>query len=390
MISIDTHPNFRNVNPFKKRAQMIKVGLAKQMAKMIDSKKVVAVVGSVGKTTTIKALEAILPEAETIVSINDPLINIPSTLLQVKNKHKFVILEMGMEYPGELDYYLNLIKPKAVLLTRIGYEHTETLGGIEDITRELTRLFEQLPQDGLAILNYDDLSSRKLAEKINSEIVFYGTDSKNCHVWAGNIKINGFMTCFELNWGVERVEIRSELLGQHQVYSMLGAAAYGVSKGLSLISIKRGLEKILPLSSKMQAFTGHNGSVIVDDTDDATPFAVEQAIETLNLVTARRRVVVLGQMPGLGRLSEQLHREIARTIYKEKIDLVFLGSGDAQYIEDELRKLGFLEERMQSNMTNSALVSNLLKILAKGDVVLIKGSKSLRFDEVVQRVAKKG
>jgi len=106
-------------------------------------------------------------------------------------------------------------------------------------------------------------------------------------------------------------------------------------------------------------------------------------------VPARRRVLVLGEMRELGQYSEKLHRQIAQRIYKEKLDLIFLGQGDAQIIADELRSLGFWEERMESNLQNSELVTKLLKTLGKGDVCLIKGSKAVRLDEVVKRIAKK-
>ena len=106
-------------------------------------------------------------------------------------------------------------------------------------------------------------------------------------------------------------------------------------------------------------------------------------------VNARRRVLVLGEMRELGQFSENLHRQIAQKIYKEKIDLILLGQGDIQFIADELKSLGFWDERIESNLPNSQIVAKLLKNLSKGDVVLIKGSRAVRLDEVVKRIVKK-
>src|SRR5581483_5546920 len=99
--------------------------------------------------------------------------------------------------------------------------------------------------------------------------------------------------------------------------------------------------------------------------------------------------VVLGEMRELGNFSEKMHREIARKIYKEKIDLVLTGMGDAEVIGDELLKLGFIPERLSAGLSNPQLVAELLKVIAKGDVCLVKASKDVKFNEVVERIIKK-
>ena len=180
-----------------------------------------------------------------------------------------------------------------------------------------------------------------------------------------------------------------KLLGLHQVYSALAAALLGIVHGIPLTKIKLALESVEPSEHRLQAIAGPNGSILLDDTYNSSPVALDGAIDTLLQIPARRRVVVLGEMKELGAYSEQLHRQLAQRIYKEKLDLVFLGQGEAQIVADELRSLGFWGERMESNLRNSDLVSKLLKTLSKGDVCLIKGSRAVRLDEVVKRIAKK-
>jgi len=106
-------------------------------------------------------------------------------------------------------------------------------------------------------------------------------------------------------------------------------------------------------------------------------------------IPSKRRILVMGEMRELGSYSEELHRQIARKIYDEKPDYVFLGTGDATIVADELIRLGFWEEKLESNLQNPQIVSKLLKLLSKGDICLIKASRSLRMDEVVKRIAKK-
>lgn len=377
---------------FKKPLHLLKISLARQYARLYPRQNFIAVTGSLGKTTCVQAAVAILSQKFKTLSTKpylDPVLNIPETLLRVNPAVSKVILEMGIEYKGEMDFYLSLVKPKTVLVTKIAFAHSESLGDLDEIVEEKGKLIEQLDNSGIAVLNFDDPYSRKLAKKCKGEVIFFGTNPENCTIWAGNIKIENFKTTFELNLGVERVKVNLQLLGSHLIFPILAAAALGIVNNVPLTKIKLGLESIWPTEHKMQALAGPNDSIILDDTYNSSPAALDSAIDTLLQISARRRILVLGEMRSLGKYSEMLHRQIAQKIFKEKIDLIFLGQGDAQIIASELKDLGFWEERIGSNLLNSQIVTRLLKNLGKGDVVLIKGSRAVRLDEVVKRIAKK-
>lgn len=398
-MDIRNHPIFSQVTPyktkisnFKKPLHLLRFQLAKQYAKLIPSEKIIGVTGSVGKTSCVQALRSILSQNYKVISTTanlDPILNIPITILKVRPTTSKVILEMGIEYKEEMDFYLSLIKPKTVIITRIYFAHSEFLGSLEEIIEEKGKLIEQLPKDGVAVLNGDDLNCRKLAAKTKAEVVFFGKDNKICSVWAENIRIENFRTIFELNYGVERVKIDYPLLGEHQIYPALAAATAGLINGISLIQIKHSLEKMNPSEHRLQPVEGYNGSIILDDTYNSSPASAEAAIDTLMSIPARRRILVLGEMRELGSFSEELHRKLARKIYTEKVDLVYLGTGEAQIIADELTRLGFWEERLEYNLQNPQMVSKLLRVLSKGDICLVKGSRILRLDEVIKRVIKK-
>ncbi|MCL4417887.1 MAG: UDP-N-acetylmuramoyl-tripeptide--D-alanyl-D-alanine ligase [Actinobacteria bacterium] len=385
-------PYKTKISPFKKPFHLLRIYLAKQYAKLYPSEMFIGVTGSVGKTTCVAACNAVLSQKyKTLVTQPnlDPVLNIPETILKLNPSIKKVVLEMGVEYKGEMDFYLSLVKPKVAIFTKIAYAHSQTLGDINEIIREKGKLIESLDKDGIAILNWDDVSSKKLAEKCKGSVFYYGLDSKNCTIWAGNLKIENFATTFELNLGVERVKVNFKLLGLHQVYAALSASLLGVVCGIPLTRIKLGLESIEPSEHRLQVIAGPSGSILLDDTYNSSPSALDAAIDTLLLVPARRRFIVLGEMRELGQYSEELHRQAAQRIYKEKLDFVFLGQGETQIIADELKHLGFWEDRIESNLQNSQLVSRLLKTLGKGDVCLIKGSRAIRLDEVVKRISRK-
>lgn len=380
------------IAPYKKPLHLLRIYLARQYARLYPQDSFVAVTGSVGKTTTVSALSAVLSQKYKTVTTQpnlDPVLNIPQTLLRLNPTVKKVILEMGVEYPGEMDFYLQLVNPKFVVVTRISYAHSEFLGGPDQILAEKGKLVEQLPQDGVAVLNYDDPAVRKLADKCHGQAYFFGFDSQNCTVWAGNVRLDNFQTVFELNFGVERVLVRLKLLGEHQVYAGLAAATMGIILGVPLTRIKNALESLTATPHRLEVLPGPFGSIVIDDTYNSSPQAVEVAIDTLMRLPSKRKIIVLGEMKELGEFSEKLHKAVAQKIYKEKIDYVFLGGGEAAFIADELTSLGFWEERMESNLSNSQIVSRLLKVLEKGDVVLIKGSRAVRLDEVVKRIVRK-
>lgn len=340
---------------------------ARQYARLYPADMFIGVTGSEGKSACIAACRAVLAQKYKTISTEgdlDPALSIPKTLLKINPTTQKVVLQM--------DLYPSHVKPKTAIFTKAADE-----------------LIESLSKDAAAILNWDDPAVRKLAEKCQGKVFFFGTDPQNCTVWAGNIKVENFGTSFELNLGVERVKVNFKLLGLHQVYAALAASLLGVVSLIPLTRIKMGLEALEQEEHRMQVIPGPNNSIILDDTYNSSPAALEGAIDTLMQVPARRRIIVLGQMLELGEYSEKLHRDIARKIYKEKIDFVFLGQGEIRHTEDELKSLGFWEERMEADLQNSQLVSKLLKTLGKGDVCLIKGSRAVRLDEVVKRIAKK-
>ena len=364
----------------KRPLTFLKYYLSKQYVKFYPQDMFVAVCGSLGKTTTVRLSQAVLSQKYKTITTEankDSVTNIPQTLLKLNPSFQKAVLEMGADSAGEADFYHSLVKPKVVILTRIISEQAE-----------ISKLLSFLPNDGIVILNWDDINSKKLAQQVPSQVVYYGTDPQNCTVWAGNVRIENFRTNFELNLGVERVKVELPILGLHQIYPALAAAGLGVIHGIPLTKIKIALESVEPEDHKFQLLIGPNGSYILDDTFSATPIEVESAIDTLVQIPARRRMLVLGEMID-SNYSSDGYRKIAEKIYKEKLDLILLGQGSIKVISEELKSLGFWEERVESNMLNSQLVSKLLKILGKGDVCLIKCSRTVRLDGVVKMIAKK-
>lgn len=388
---------WKNVNLLKRQAYALKIYLVRQYSRLVSPSKVIAVAGTLGKTTTVAFLESILSlkmnlpktQVKGLQTSLDSFLDLSDLVFKIGPKVQKALVELDPKNVKEVDGLKQFIRYNCLLITQFSdlkENFPDTSDKVAEALEELVRL---LPVSGTLILNWEDSQVRRFADKFIGEgIVFFGFDEKNCHVWASNLRIENLQTVFELNYGVERVEVRSNLLGFHQVISALAAAAAAINLGFSLISVKKGIERVESLPGRMQVINGLNNSIIVDDTYDGEIKGFMEALQTINLIPARRRIIVLGEMSADIKASERAHTSIAREIYSNKIDLVLLGSGQAKYVEEELTKLGFIRERMMSGLQNPGIVSNLIKILGKGDVVLIKGHPNLKYSEVVKKITK--
>ena len=388
---------WKNINPLKKHAYRVKFYLAKQYARLIPASKVIAVAGTLGKSTAVSLLYSIMSPKMVLPKVENPsfqnsienFLTLADRVFKISPKIEKAILEIDPKNPQEVDNLKEFIKFKTLAITHFSELKDSFPEESEKLAAAYEELIRMLGEDGTLVLNWEDSSVRRFADKFEgSNVIFFGFDAKNCHVWASNMRIENFQTIFELNYGVERVEIHSNLLGFHQIIPILTAASITINLGFSLISIKKGIENLDSLEGRMEVVHGLNNSIIVDDTYNGEAKAFSEALETVNLLPARRRIVVLGEMSADIKTSEKMHTLIAREIYSNKIDLVLLGGGQTKYIEAELTKLGFIPERMLSGLQNPAIVANLIKILGKGDVVLVKGHPNLRFSEIVKKVSK--
>jgi UDP-N-acetylmuramoyl-tripeptide--D-alanyl-D-alanine ligase len=384
----------KNTNFFGEKAHAAKFFLARQYFKLISPQKVASVLGNIGKSTTAQAVFEVLSQKYLTfngmnVASGGKRSEFASNVLKIAPKYQKAVLEVSLESEDDTRFYLNILRSNTFIITRLSQSSLESNKSIGQTVSLYSDFLNNLDEKSFFILNGDDLTIKNLSEKYNFEGVFFGTDPKLCSVWAGNIRTKDFKTIFELNHGVERVEISSKLLGYSQIYPLLAAAALGVSLNMQLITIKKALERVKPLDHKMQALQGYNDSVILDDSLSDNLITLEESLKTLNEVSARRRILVLGNLDENEEISEHTFREIAQRIYKDKLDLILLLGKNNEIVSDELTKLGFLTERMVSNLQISQAVSQLLSILSRGDVVLIKGNSNSKMDEVVKRIAKR-
>ena len=370
------------IHPIKRRVAKYYLVLLRKFFGL----KVIGITGSAGKTTTKEMTASILAESgKTAASYanTDPVYNIPTTILRCTPLTRFLVLEMGVEFPEEMDFYLWLAKPDIGLITNIYPTHTEFLKNIQGIAKEKGKLALTLGTHDYAVLNKESKILQGISKAIKAKIVWYGKGGK---VNAGNTRfLNDSSTEFTLSIGKNKLSIHLATLGEQFVNNSLGAAAIAHSLGVKPSDIKNGLEKFKPLEHRMTTHTLRSGAIVLDDSYNNNPEAAKEALKTLkDLAGKRKMVVVFGDMLELGSLSLSAHRELGGIIASMGADrLIGVGAASKELVQTAKVKMG--DNATWVSGTDEVLPV-LKPVLGKDTVVLIKGSRSISLDRLVAKL----
>jgi UDP-N-acetylmuramoyl-tripeptide--D-alanyl-D-alanine ligase len=356
---------------------------------------VIAITGSNGKTTTKELAAGVLATRWRVLKPERSFNNqwgLPLTLLQLGPDHQAAVLEIGSNAPGEVAALAALAAPSVAVVTTVAAVHTEFLGSLEGVREEKAGLVRALGADGIAVLNADDARVAGMARDTRARIVTYGR-AATAHVRALDDVVDDEAGLrFTLESGGERQAITLALAGRHNVTNALAAAAAGVALGLPLADVARGLAAVGPVAGR-GVWRQAGAVTLLDDTYNASPGSVRAALDTLAAHRrGRRAVVVLGDMLELGAITDDAHREVGRLVAALPAD-EFVGVGRAmQAAVEAARDAGLAEARHLTTFEDT--VAHLLKRLTAGDVVLVKGSRGMRMERVVDalvaRLARSG
>jgi UDP-N-acetylmuramoyl-tripeptide--D-alanyl-D-alanine ligase len=347
--------------------------------------KVIGITGSVGKSTTKEvAAEVLLQRYRTLKSpgnFNNE-IGLPLTILSLNEQHERAVLEMGFYVPGEIRFLCDLAKPQVGVITNVGTVHAERAGSLEAIARGKGELVESLPPapEGVAILNYDDLWVREMAEKTQAQILYYGLDPA-ADLWADQVEGQGLDGIrFKLHFKGEVLHLRVPLIGRHSVHTALRAAAIGLVEGLTWQEIVNGLRSEIT-QLRLVSVRSQSGSLLLDDTYNSSP---QSALAALNLLEELEgnRIAVLGDMLELGPYEAQGHEMVGARAAEVADELICLGKL-SEIIARSALNAGMEEEQVKRFSTKQEIIDYLRPRLGSQDVVLIKGSRGLRMDTIV-------
>lgn len=345
---------------------------------------VIGVTGSVGKTSTKELVAGVLSRRFTVLKSERSLntdVGMALTLLQITAEHEKAVLEMGMYKRGEIAHLAALARPRIGLVTNVGPTHLERLGSIEDIALAKRELVEALPAHGVAILNRDDPRVLAMAQHTAARVVTCGT-TPEADLWASDVESQGLEgIAFVLHSATETVHVKAPLLGRHSVQTALMAAATGLALDMGWDDVLAGLS-VAPEQLRLIVVEGLHGARIIDDTYNSSPTSCLAALNLLAELDGRR-IAVLGDMLELGAYEDEGHRLVGRRVAEVAQVLVAVGARG--------RIIG--EEALGANMPggavhivdNNAQATHVLRgLLQQGDVVLIKGSRGMTMEEIVQ------
>ena len=347
---------------------------------------VIAITGSNGKTTTKDLTAAILASRwrvlKTEANYNNE-IGLPKTLLSLDSVHQAAVVEMGMRGAGQIRALCEIAAPTIGIITNVSETHIELLGSLENIARAKRELVESIPASGTVILNADNSYVLAMREQAVGHIVTYGL-GLDADVRAEQIEPGQETTKFvcHTQQGVFAVDLPA--IGRHNVYNALAAIAAGLAMGLVPQEIQAGISSFATTAMRLYKIAV-GGYTILNDTYNASPASMAAAIDALGSIAVGRRVAVLADMLELGDIAVSAHRQIGEKLANEKIDVLVTVGDLAQHIAAAAKEKGLVVAVACTD--HAAAQRELNRLLKPGDTILVKGSRGMKMEQIVEYLA---
>lgn len=344
---------------------------------------VVAITGSVGKTTTKDMIAAVLSEKYTVLKTegnknND--IGLPMTMLRLGKEHEIAVVELGINHPGEMDFLSGIAQPHVVVMTNIGDSHIENFGCRENTWKAKAEIFNHARPGALAVLNGDDPLLLEMKGKTPGPVLFCG-EGESLDYRAGELESDwrSQVSCrVDTPKGSCRMDIPA--LGEHMIYPTLMAAAVGEHFGMTLEEIAAGVRNFAPTKMRMNILPRAEDITILDDGYNANPQSMRAAIEVLDGYTGGYKIAVLGDMFELGPLAEVLHAGVGEFLGRSHVDcLVAIGELAKNIYDAAITSQ--VPECYHFDTKERAMLT-LHDLIHPGTTVLVKASRGMEFETI--------
>jgi UDP-N-acetylmuramoyl-tripeptide--D-alanyl-D-alanine ligase len=357
-------------------------------ARRLWGKPLLAVTGSAGKTTTKEILAEILSTRFRVMKSSGNLnnhIGLPLQLLKLESEHDLAVVEMGMNHAGEIRALGALAHHDLAVVTTVAPVHLEFFGSLAEIARAKYEIIETLPSGGVAVLNADDEYVSQFGRNFKGKVVTFGI-RRAADVSAQKVKLNGAEgSTFELVAGSVEEPVTFPLVGEHNIYNALAAAAAAMERGITPSQAAVALSSIRPPDKRGQVLHV-GGATIINDCYNSNPRALAAMIDTLASMKAERHILVVGEMLELGPTAESLHRESGRHAAEKKIDLVIGVRGLAKAVAEAACGAGTQAQFVE---TPEQAGEWLARNLRPGDAVLLKASRGVKLERALEMLQDK-
>ena len=345
---------------------------------------VVAVTGSVGKTSTKDIIANVLGQKFIVLKTEGNYnnhIGLPLTLLGLGD-HEAVVVEMGMNHFGEIRTLTNIAKPTIAVITNIGTSHIGNLGSRQNILKAKLEILEGLKDGGKIIINNDnDLLHDWATNTKNSNIVTFGIENDSM-LLAKNIIENASCTQYEITINNQEYNVTVPVAGKHFVYNSLCAFAVGKALGMEPEAILKGIAEFELTGKRMDFKVIRNNVTVLADYYNASYDSVKSALEVIKTYTGKRKIAVLGDMLELGDFAKKLHEDVGEEIYKNNIDVLITVGTLAKNIAKKASECGV--ENIYECIDNKEAIDVLNSIIKENDLILLKASNAMKFDEIMR------
>jgi len=347
---------------------------------------IIGVTGSIGKTSTKEMIYNVLSKKYSVLKTKGNFNNhvgLPLTLLNLSKEHNAAVVEMGMSGMGEISILSRIAKPHIAVITNIGLAHIGKLGSQRNILKAKTEIFNGMDQDGIVVLNADDSLLYELKDSIKLNVTYFGL-CKEADVRAYNIKVDGDLnTSFNIKIKDTEYLFKICVPGLHNVYNALIAITIGLRFRVPIEDMADAIAKYKPEKMRMNIIKLTNNIKVLNDTYNANPNSMEEALKVMQQMPGARKIAVLGDMLELGEWTRQAHLDIGKSIVKSSINhLITLGE-NSKFIAEGAVTLGMSQRKI--NTCNNIEEANLYlsKLIREGDVILVKGSRGMKMEGIV-------
>lgn len=350
--------------------------------------KVIAMTGSVGKTSTRGFVASVVRQRfETLESEKNfnNLIGVPKTLLGLTDRHERAVLELGADRPGEIPRLTEICSPNIGLLTGVFPCHLERFGSLDVIVEEKGRLLAGLQgNEATALIGSDSYGIDRLRSLCSVPVLTYGIHEGDFR--AANIAVAEDGTAqFEAVSKERTIRIHLRVLGEHQIKNAVAGFAIGCLEGLTDEAIRHGLESYEGAWGRLERIALPTGITVLKDVYNANPNSTRAALDLLCSLPAQRRIAVIGDMMELGDQSEAFHREVGSDVAKTELDALLTVGERSDAIAQQALKNGF-RGRVEKFSANGDVTAFLNEMLRDGDLVLLKASRAMKFEEISDKL----
>jgi UDP-N-acetylmuramoyl-tripeptide--D-alanyl-D-alanine ligase len=348
--------------------------------------RVVGITGSVGKTSTKEMAAAVLaqrfPAARSPENWNTE-IGIPLALVNLPGDAEIAVLELAMRGPGQIRELVEIARPEIGVVTAVGESHMDFFETREQLAAAKGELVEGLPPDGVAVLNADDPLVMGLASRGPARLMTFGLTEAD--VTARMIRARpGEGSSFVLRIGRDEAPVSLPLPGRHSIRNALAAAAVGAALGMRAAEIAPGLGRAPGVANRLE-IRRLRGAVVINDVYNSSPRSMEAALDVMDEFAGRPRIAVLGDMRELGSLSLEAHHRVGREVARRGADVLIAFGPLAADLADAARAAGLA--RVVHTLDPDEALRALQRELAPGAVVLVKGSRALEMERLVNGLA---